>query len=79
MELGSYTIISINNMLYNKYTKQLYDSVQDAADNTGLTKENILSLIKDGYYIHFKRCNLAKYIISGKVQLSDIERRRYTS
>ena len=61
-------------MLYNKYT-----SVQDAADNTGLTKENILSLIKDGYYIHFKRCNLAKYIISGKVKLSEIERRRYTN
>lgn len=71
--------ISLNNMLYNKYTKQLYDSVQDAADNIGLSKENILSLIKDGYYIHFKRCNLAKYIISGKVQLSDIERRMYTN
>lgn len=48
MESESYTTISLNNMLYNKYTKQLYDSVQDAADNTGLTKENILSLIKDG-------------------------------
>ena len=74
MESESYTTISLN-----KYTKQLYDSVQDAADNTGLTKENILSLIKDGYYIHFKRCNLAKYIISGKVKLSEIERRRYTN
>lgn len=79
MESESYTTISLNNMLYNKYTKQLYDSVQDAADNTGLTKENILSLIKDGYYIHFKRRNLAKYIISGKVKLSEIERRRYTN
>ena len=79
MESESYTTISLNNMLYNKYTKQLYDSVQDAADNTGLTKENILSLIKDGYYIPFKRCNLAKYIISGKVKLSEIERRRYTN
>lgn len=79
MESESYTTISLNNMLYNKYTKQLYDSVQDAADNTGLTKENILSLIKDGYYIHFKRYNLAKYIISGKVKLSEIERRRYTN
>ena len=79
MESESYTTISLNNMLYNKYTKQLYDSVQDAADDTGLTKENILSLIKDGYYIQFKRCNLAKYIISGKVKLSEIERRRYTN
>ena len=49
MESESYTTISLNNMLYNKYTKQLYDSVQDAADNTGLTKENISLVVRLNY------------------------------
>lgn len=64
-------------MIYNKITRALYESVEHAAQAQDITKESVVSGMKKGYYLHFKRSNLLRYYKDNKIDITKEELNKY--
>lgn len=64
-------------MLFDFIRNELYENTEKYIEETGLTEQSVLSQLKKGKLLHFKRSNIEKFIDNGTIQLTEIEKRKY--
>jgi hypothetical protein len=63
-------------MIYNRITNEIFNNVADCARYEDKSEKVILELLKQGYYLHFKKDKLYKYVANGTISLDEVQRNK---